>query len=233
MIDHEDVQAALSAQLDGEPPGLDPDVVDAHVAVCAECRAYRDRAAEVAGSLRFVESPRSGMAPPRDLAETILASVEPAWRRQTSGRLAWLTVGRIAVLVLAVVHVFWGVSSIGDSGGLATVSPDGTVLDPAAQPETVQLLIESAGLHFALAVGLVFTAWRPRLIPGFIIVPATFTTFLLGFAARDLILGGVGAVEVGLLSILALTVLIPALTWIADRGVLLRRAWRTLSSDPQ
>lgn len=233
MIDHEEVQAALSARIDGEPSGLADDVIDAHVAACPECRAFQDKAAALAGTLRFAESTDSGMAPPRDLSETIIANVEPQWRRSSSGRLVWLSVGRILLGVLAVAHVVWALTSIGDSGGLAMVSADGSVLDPAAQPETVQLLIQSAGLHFALAVGLVFSAWRPALISGFIIVPAAYTAFLLGFAARDLVLGGVGAVQVGLLFILLSTVAVLALTWVADRGVFLRQAWKTLSADPR
>lgn len=233
MLNHEDVQAALSARMDGENSGLDDDVVDAHVAACPECRAFQERAAALAGTLRYIESPGSGMAPPRDLSETIIASVEPEWRRRSSGRLGWLVVGRIALVVLAVVHVAWAISSIGDSGGLATVSPDGGVLDPAAQPETVQLLVESAGFHFAIAVGLVFSAWRPTLISGFIIIPATFTTFVLGFAARDFILGGVGGVAVGTLLILMLTVVALATTWVAERGLAVRQAWTSLTADPR
>lgn len=233
MLDHEEVQAALSARIDGEPSGLDDDIVDAHVAACPECRAFQDKAAALAGTLRFVESRGSGMAPPRDLSESIIANVEPHWRRSSSGRLAWLSIGRILLGLLAIAHVVWAMTNIGDSGGLAMVNADGSVLDPAAQPETVGLLIESAGLHFALAAGLVFSAWRPALISGFIIVPATYTAFLIGFAARDLVLGGIGSVQVGLLLMLLLTVAALALTWVADRGVLLRQAWKTLSADPR
>ena len=77
MLTHSQVQAAISAQLDGEHSDLAEDVIDAHLESCAECRAFRDKAAALSRSLRFVEPAESGMAPPTDLSEVILAGVDP------------------------------------------------------------------------------------------------------------------------------------------------------------
>lgn len=232
MIDHDQVQAAISARLDGEPSGLDDDVVDAHIAGCAECRSFQEEATRLSTSLRFVEPVDQGMSPPADLADMILAGVEPQWRKHASTRLVWLSLGRILLVVLAVVHVSWAVMTLSSTGGVAQVSADGTVMDPAAEPELMRLMVDSAGLRFALAVGLVAAAWKPGLIAGVAIVPATLTAFLLGFTARDIILGGVDSAQVGMLVLLVLTVLALGVTWFADRGIMLRRAWRTLTADP-
>lgn len=210
MVDHDQVQAALSARIDGEPAGLADDVIDAHVAACEECRNYQDRVAYFSSSLSFIEPAGSGMAPPVDLADTILAGVEPEWRRISVARQTWLRLGRAALVVLAVAHAVWAITLIGSSAD-----------------------IESAALRFGLAVGLVFCAWRPNLIAGFAIVPATVTAFLLGFTARDVVFGLVDGAQVWLLAQLVATVAALALTFVADRGVLLREAWRTLSADPR
>lgn len=209
MIDHDQVQAALSARIDGEPAGLPDDVIDTHVAACGECRAFQDRVAFFSSSLRAVEPGGFHLRPPADLADSILAGVEPEWRRLSIARQTWLAVGRIALMLLAVAHVVWAVMLIGEGG------------------------IESAALRLGLAAGLALCSWRPGLIGGFAIVPATVTTFLLGFTARDLIFGLVDPTQVQLLVLLAVTVAALLATFVADRGVQLRQAWRTISADPR
>lgn len=232
MITHEMIQAAISARLDGEPAGIDDDVIDAHLEGCEECRRFQEETSRMSTSLRFIEPAEDGMTPPQDLSETILAGVEPAWRRHASTRLVWLAVGRVTLVVLAAIHVVWAVVTLSSTSGLAPVSSDGLLLAPAAEPELMRLMVESAGLRFAIAVALVAGAWKPQLIAGAAIVPATLTAFLLGFTARDIVLGGVSSAQLGLLALLVLTVVGLALTWLADRGLVLRRAWRVLTADP-
>lgn len=210
MVDHDQIQAALSARIDGEPAGLADDVIDAHVAACEECRDYQDRVAYFSSSLRGVEPAGPGMTPPVDLADTILAGVEPEWRRLSLARQTWLRAGRVALVLLAAAHIIWAVSLTGSGAP-----------------------IESAALRFGLAFGLLFCAWRPGLIAGFAVVPATVTAFLLGFTARDVVFGLVDGAQVGMLVLLVATVAGLALTFVADRGVVLREAWRTLSADPR
>ena len=50
-MDCQDVRAALSARLDGEPSGADDDVVDAHLDACDECRAWFEKAVALNRSL--------------------------------------------------------------------------------------------------------------------------------------------------------------------------------------
>ncbi len=113
MLTHSQVQAAISAQLDGEEAELSADVIDAHLEHCAECRAFRDKAAALSRSLSFVEPADSGMAPPTDLSEVILAGVEPEWKRASSARQANLTVARIALVVMGLVFAVWAIVQVG------------------------------------------------------------------------------------------------------------------------
>jgi predicted anti-sigma-YlaC factor YlaD len=48
---------AISARLDGEDPGVDPALVDAHVARCAGCRAFADAASDAHRSQRVGTAP--------------------------------------------------------------------------------------------------------------------------------------------------------------------------------
>src|SRR5437762_8193478 len=67
----EDVQAALSARLDGEEPGLEDALVEAHVAGCVTCATW------LAGAQKLtvpVAEPTDLMAEPPDLTERIKAA---------------------------------------------------------------------------------------------------------------------------------------------------------------
>lgn len=217
-ISHNDIKAALSARLDGEKTGLSDDVIDAHLDACDECRAYWDNASALSRSLRYVEPVDDGMTPPPDLSEMIIAGVEPQWRKEAARRQNSLMWARVVIGILAVVHVAWAVLTVGSS--------------PSSDAESMRMAIEAAGLRFAIAVGLAACAWKPRLIPGFAVVPATLTAFLIGFAARDIVLGGSSVAELALP--LTETVTVAALGWafFADRGLYLEQAWKRLSADP-
>ena len=70
---------AISAEMDGEDPGLDQRLVDAHLRRCASCRAFAVDAADLKSALRFarVDAP--------DLAAPIVARALDDWDRR------WLT----------------------------------------------------------------------------------------------------------------------------------------------
>ena len=191
MLTHSQVQAAISAQLDGEHSDLAEDVIDAHLESCAECRAFRDKAAALSRSLRFVEPAESGMAPPTDLSEVILAGVEPEWRRTSSARQANLTVARAAMVLMGAIFALWAVALIVHSSGLVPLGEEGKVLDPTADPERANLLMEGAAVRFGMACGLFFSAWRPAALTGLLPVSATMFAFLFGFGMRDIALGTV------------------------------------------
>ena len=211
MVSHEEVQAALSARIDGEPAGLDDAVVDAHVSNCAECRAFLDQA--LALSQEFGGTERPVMAPPQDLSAVILASVDDEWRRLSHRRALGLAVGRTLLLVMTVLWVLWAISLIVAGGEEPVVA-------------------SSASVRLGVALALAFTAWKPRQIPGVLLIVGTMFTFTVGFAVRDAVLA-TGQFEPVAVFIPFASVIALVWTWIADRGGEARRAWRVLGANPQ
>ena len=229
MLTHEQVQAAISAQLDGEVPQLSPDVIDAHVSGCAECAAFRDKAAALSRSLSQVEP---AGAPPRDLSEVILAGVEPEWQRASSARQASLTLARVSLGALSAVFLVWAVVVVVSASGLTTTGTEGTLAE-GADPERARLLMEAAALRFGLASGLGFAAWRPASAPGLLPVACTMFAFLFGFTMRDIALGTVGAGQIYILVATGLAAAELGWAWAADRGFVLRDVYRTLTASPR
>ena len=214
MVSHEEVQAALSARIDGEKAELDDAIVDAHVSGCAECRAFLDRSLALSESL---SQPLSGdtddaMAPPQDLSSAILAGVDNEWRRFARRREIGMAVGRLMLGAMAVVWVLWAVRLILSGGEEPVVA-------------------SSASVRFGVALALGFTAWRPQQIPGVLLIVGTMFTFTVGFAVRDFVLG-TGAFELAGVLIPFMSLVALVWTWVADRGGALRRAWQLLDARP-
>ena len=231
MIDHDQVQAALSARIDGEPTPLDDDVIDAHLAGCARCRQFHDEALALSRRLRFIDPADGGMTPP-DLSETILAGVETEWRRAAGARQVGLVVSRILLVIAAVLWVVWGVQLLGDAGGLIPVSSEG-VVSPDADPRTSSLLVDAAAFRLSLALGLLTIAWKPRLVSGLLPVVAALWTFMFGFVVRDLVLDAVAGSQLLGLGLLLFTAVGMVWTWLNHHGyVTLRAVWRELGADP-
>lgn len=232
VIDHEDIQAALSARLDGEPHELNDAVVDAHLAECEECTAFWENSVRLSQRLSYVDSPSSGMAPPADLADVILAGVEPEWRRRARGRQASLIGARITAVVIGILFVLSGATMVLSTGGLVPVSGDGTVLDPTAQPELAALVVESAALRLAVGVSLMLAAWRTGLAAGMVPLLGMLWTFLFGFTVRDLIWGIAGMQQAFFVLLLALATIVLVWLWMAGSGLALRNLWRELGARP-
>ena len=214
MVSHEEVQAALSARIDGEEAELDEAIVDAHVSGCPECRAFLDRSLALSESL---SQPLSGdtddaMAPPQDLSSAILAGVDNEWRRFARRREIGMAVGRLMLGAMAVVWVLWAVRLILSGGEEPVVA-------------------SSASVRFGVALALGFTAWRPQQIPGVLLIVGTMFTFTVGFAVRDFVLG-TGAFELAGVLIPLMSLVALVWTWVADRGGALRRAWQMLDARP-
>lgn len=229
MLTHEQVQAAISAQLDEEAPQLSPDVIEAHVSGCSECAAFRDKAAALSRSLSVVEP--AGV-PPHDLSDVILAGVEPEWQRASSARQASLTLARVALGVLSLAFVVWAVVVVVSASGLTTLASEGTLAD-GADPGRAHLLMEAAALRFGIASGLAFAAWRPASAPGLLPVACTMFAFLCGFTMRDFALGSVAAGQVYILIGTGLATVSLGWAWAADRGFLLHDAFRAISASPR
>jgi len=232
VIDHEKVQAALSARIDGEPSPLSDDIVDSHLAVCETCQRFHDEALALSRRLRFVEPEDGGMTPPSDLSEVIIAGVEPEWRRAASARTVGLAVARVLLVVAGVLWVVWGIQLLSSAGGLTPVSVEGVVF-PDADPETASLLIDAAAVRFSFALGLFTVAWKPRLVSPLLVVLGALWTFMFGFLVRDFVLDSVGSGQVMGLLLLLVTLLSLAWAWLSHHGyVSVRAAWRELGSGP-
>ena len=219
MIDCAQVQAALSARLDGEEPGVADDVVDAHVSGCLACQGFVERAAQLNRRLKF--SPAAdpaGDAPPPDLSGLILAGVEPVRRRQAASRALALAFSRVALVLVGVVLVVWAFRLVAAS----------------AQEETPALFIEAAAIRLALACGLIFAAWRPQVSVALLPVYGAFAAFRCGFATREVILGIASFKDLVGLAVLVAAPIVLLCTWIAGLGGSLRFAqlWRSLTAQP-
>ncbi len=91
---------AISALIDGEEPGLPEDVLDAHLAGCAACRAWLQAAHEVTRRAR-IGAPFLD----RDLTSSVLAAIPaaaPPKRRRRVTQRAGLTVAALAQLAITV-----------------------------------------------------------------------------------------------------------------------------------
>lgn len=207
MLSHEEVQAALSARLDGESTGLDDAVVDAHLEQCEQCRAYWDRLLSLSRNLGLAEV-GGGMAPPPDLSEVILAGVEGQWRRFAQRRALALALARVGLVFMACVWAAWGIRFI-------------VTADPATE----------TAVRLGVASALAFAAWKPGQIPGILLIVGTMFTFTLGFAVRDILVDSSNGV-LGPLLILLFSFVTLVATWAIDKGADVRRAWRLLSADP-
>ncbi len=139
----EDCRDAASARLDAEalPDGLTDDEVDTHLATCSDCRAWVEGATTLHRSLRV-----RPVAPVVDRTEQILAAVPVSARPRPvreAVRYALLAIG-LTQLVLAV--------------------PALILAEDAQAP--VHVAREMGAFELALGVGILATAWRPRLAAG-------------------------------------------------------------------
>lgn len=215
MISHSEVQKALSARIDGESPGLDNSVIDAHLAGCPECLAFWERSLRLSQSLSLVEADGS-MAPPEDLSEAIFAGVESEFRRVSARRVVALAVGRIVLIFLAVIHAVWA--------GRYVVS-----FAAVEEPGYAQLLIGTAAVHVGITAALAFAAWKPGQIPGVLLIVGAMFGFTVGFVVLDAVSGS-GQTPWWQLFTLLLTCAGLVFMWFADKG--LSNPLRTLSARP-
>ncbi len=235
VLTHEQVQAAISARLDSEDSPLADDVLDAHIAACPECAAFQTQAAALSRTL-VGESLSSGMAPPADLSDAILAGVEPRWRAANSARTTSLALARVLMVVLGLVFVGWALMLIASTSGMVGWLDEGHLLAPDADPGRADLVVDAAALRLGLAGGLFCVAWRPSTAPALAVALTTMLMFQGGFAMRDIVLGTVSQAKILTLAALALAALSVVWGWAADRGFTLRGQWlsfwRQLSAQP-
>ena len=165
------IHQAISARLDGEDPGLDEPTVYAHLAGCADCRAYAHDTEALHRSVRLAPAP----AIP-DLTPSILhaigtestADAEP----DTNLALRWILVAiafaQIAVAIPALV--------LGSDAGLP-----------------VHTARHIGSFDVALGVGFLYAAWKPSRIPGLLPVVAALVACLVGSSFLDVAAGSTRA----------------------------------------
>ena len=231
MLKHDDVQAALSARFDGESYALSDDVIDAHVANCPECASFRDNALALSRALN-PQRTQTSFAPPKDLSEVILAGVEPEWRRTSQARQSALAIGRVLAAILGISFTIWAAALVVRASGLVPTVGNGEILGLQADPERALMLIEGAAWRLGLASGMFFVSWKPSNVSGMLPIACTMLAFLFGFTVRDLALGHGDAGQVYLLVAMFTATAVLSFIWAADKGYLLRRAWKDLGANP-
>jgi predicted anti-sigma-YlaC factor YlaD len=189
-----DCRDAISARLDGEDLPGESDRVDAHLARCADCRAFAERAARVTRLTRT-----RAAEPVPDLTAAVLAAAPPpvGARRADAIRLALGAVG-VGQIALAV------------SGVLAGAGHQGTV--QLAGASAVHFSHESSAWNLALAVGFLWAAVGGSRLSGLVTVVGAFVGVLALLSVADVVDGRVdpgrlithGMVVAGFLLLVAL-----------------------------
>jgi predicted anti-sigma-YlaC factor YlaD len=160
-MDCDSARVALSARIDGEDPGPLGDDLDAHLATCADCRAWQQRAHAVTRRARL-----GGAFLDHDLTDAVLAASPPAgtgrWRRLVPrGALVVLALGQLAI---AVPMLFLGHDR--DAG--------------------LHAAHELGSFNLALAIAFAVGAVRPRLSAGLVWPCGIAAAGLLVTALADL-----------------------------------------------
>ena len=197
---------AQSARLDGEPVGVSPDALDAHVDRCLECAEW------AAAAERVTRLARLDVTPVPDLADRITADVAEPARRVLRRR----HVLRVALLVVGLVQVGIGVPALLDTSmGMAM---------------SAHASHESAAWNLALGTSFVAAAWVPRRAAGLIPLLAVFTGVLAVLSVRDL---ADGAVTVARLATHLAVVAGLALLVVLDRSQRALPPGRQRTADPE
>jgi predicted anti-sigma-YlaC factor YlaD len=196
----------LSAQLDGEDDPADRAAVDEHLAGCAGCREWLDRAATVN------RLTRTGLVTPvPDLSTAILAVLPTALA--TRKKAQWLVPALyVALGVVGAVQLILGLSQVG--GGMS-----GVHVHAGLDATPGHLWHESAAWNVAVGAAYLFLALRRSRPTGLVPMLTAFVGMLLLLSVNDLTAGRVDTTRLvshafvicGYLLIVALTRLTPGL----------------------
>jgi predicted anti-sigma-YlaC factor YlaD len=158
---------ATSAHLDGEDPGFDPPLLDAHRRSCAACAAWQASAERLARQVRV----RPADTVP-DLVPAIAAQVateqaahwwEPAW--------PW----RVTLVVVGLIQIVQGLPAV--------------VFGAAGADHMAH---ELGAWGVALGAGFLYAAWRPNRAAGLVPFVGALVAFLVVTTTRDIIVGNAG-----------------------------------------
>ncbi|GAA3386176.1 zf-HC2 domain-containing protein [Cryptosporangium minutisporangium] len=175
------IRVALSALVDGEDPGTDRADVDAHLAGCAECRAWQATAADATAVAR--EGWRSAADVP-DLTAQVLAAVaadrgapRPASDHRSPERRPLVHAG--------VLRWALGLSAVAQ---LLLALP-GLIADPGTSDAALHTGREMASFDVAVAIGFLFVAGRPAWARALVPVAVALAGCLLLTSSIDVVEG--------------------------------------------
>jgi predicted anti-sigma-YlaC factor YlaD len=164
----------LSAQLDGEDDPADRALVEQHLAGCAGCRQWLDRAATVNRLMR-----RGVGAPVPDLTAAILSAVpdRPGRASKRTGRVA--TALFVALAGVGAVQLILGLTQVGGSD-------IGDHVHAGLGATAGHLWHESAAWNVAVGAGYLFLALRRSRPTGLVPMLTAFVGMLLLLSVNDL-----------------------------------------------
>jgi predicted anti-sigma-YlaC factor YlaD len=155
------IREVISAELDGEDPGFDRQLVDGHLRRCAGCRAFAARALDLVVATRGV---RVEEVP--DLSSRIVAD---AVASRDARLVTWPV--RVGLVFVAAAQLVLAVP------GLVFGSDDGA---------PVHVAHEMGSWDLALAIAFLFVAWRPLRAVGLLPFVAVLAAGLCLTAVVDL-----------------------------------------------
>jgi predicted anti-sigma-YlaC factor YlaD len=168
-MDCDRAREAISARIDGEDPGLPGNVIQAHLASCAECRDWQQRAHEVTRRARL-----GGPFLEHDLTAQVLAAVGPvhAGRRPPGQGRRMAQRAGLAVITLAQLAITVPLLILGHDHGAGTHAAH-----------------ELGSFDLALAIAFAVGAIRPALSAGLAWPCGVAAAGLVSTAIADLIGG--------------------------------------------
>jgi predicted anti-sigma-YlaC factor YlaD len=164
------IHQAISARLDGEDPGLDESVLYAHLAGCADCRAFAHGAETLHRGMRLSPAPRIP-----DLTPSILTAIgeeERSSADESKIALRWilLAIG-LAQIAIAIPALIFG-----SDAGLP-----------------VHAARHIGSFDVAIGVGFLYSAWKPSRIPGLLPLVAALVACLMVSSFLDVASGNTSA----------------------------------------
>jgi predicted anti-sigma-YlaC factor YlaD len=174
----ESIRTAISAELDGEEPGIERAAVDAHLFTCAPCREFEQEAARLHPRLRLAAATRVP-----DVTEAVLHAVEHEDGRTPRAHDERVQILRWCLALVALLQLVLAVPALllGDDAGIPT-----------------HVARHLGSFTVALAVGLLVVAWRPQRAAALLPVVAALVLCLVGTSVADVVLGhAVAAGELG------------------------------------
>ena len=161
---------AISASIDGEPPGVDAAALEQHLNGCRACQAWRDRAHELTRTVRL-QPARSAPGP----SDRLLAlAADQSHLRWWPGS---LTVARLGLVVVAAAQ-------------LAICVP--VLLFGHDRSAPVHVAHEMGSFEVAVAIGFLVAARRPGRAMGMLSLMGAAAALLVLTATLDLVAGRTG-----------------------------------------